>query len=154
MTDADRLIRRHDRQQSKRYAADAAAAERQAEAELAALRREVAAETTAVLRLLKEQGFPEMTGVSITRERFGLKSASLGYKRERVAAWDIGDYPGTMWDVTYTGQIYLLSNGKFMLSGGRSDGGVRELDDVMVTRHLTKVLDGLQALRERLEAAE
>ena len=150
MSDADHLLRQREREQNRDAAANMAEAERRAAAYRAALRGDVAAETAAVLKLLKERGYPDMTGMTIERARFGLKYGGLGYKRERVAAWEIGDYTGTVHGDAYTGHIYLLSSGKFMLSGGHSSGGVRDLDDVFLEPRLPSVLSGLRSLRQRL----
>jgi hypothetical protein len=151
MSDADHLLRQREREHERDAAATSADAARRAATNLAALKRDVAAETTAVLKLLKKRGYPDMTGVTIERARLGLKYGGLGYKRERVAAWPIGEYTGTVHGDAYTGQIFLLSSGKFMLSGGRSSGGLRDLDDGFLQPHLPTALAGLRSLRERLE---
>jgi hypothetical protein len=149
MTDADRLLRQIERQAQQKQAEAAARDHAQAVVALAALIQDVSAEAAAVLFLLHQQDFPRMVGATVQRPRLGLKSGMLGYSTDRVASWEISRHSRRA--DRRTGEILLLSNGKFMLSSAAEPGRELEVDDDALLPRLEVILDGLQRFRDELE---
>ena len=144
MSEADRILRERERAESQKAKSEQAAREASAKRDEASLVAEVRELTAEVLRLLKAANYPDMQGVMIERRRF------FGTRNVRIGAWRLGTHDFTAHGETGVGDIRLLSDGTFNLSGTYGGTAARTLDDPYLLKRISSVRSGLIQLRSRL----
>lgn len=148
MSEAERILRDRERRESQ----ERQASSNQAAAEKATLQRQQLSEATSLIRkvlsLLAQQGYPGMTGLTIEKPRLG---SMLGYRHVRMGAWHIGGYSYVLRGDDLTADIYLLSDGKLVFTGGIGGNTAHSLGDELSMVHLYSVLTGLRRLHQDLQ---